>query len=385
VTRRRWLAVIGGVAVSVAGALVARSMATEFVSGVDLADLRSGIADRGAQAYLDANPEAVEPAAAPGAAPVEFEVRPGESVGSIASRLEALGVVRDARAFEALARVSGMDSRLQAGEHRLEPDSAADDVMRSLLIAQGDQVRLVLPEGLRAEEVAARLGAAGIVDADEFLRVVGEGEATLDTVPEVAAILPDGATLEGYLYPDTYDFEIPASGAAGVVERLVANFAARVPQEFQAAAHRVGLEPHEVVILASIVEREAVLESERARIARVFLNRLEEPPYLLNADPAVQYAHGYQAEDDTWWKRPLSTIDLQVDSAYNTYRVGGLPPGPIASPGAASIEAVLRPEQGDWKYFVADEIACDGSHVFSLTYEEHLANVGRVQVGGCLD
>ena len=129
--------------------------------------------------------------------------------------------------------------------------------------------------------------------------------------------------------------------------------------------------------------REAVLASERPRIARVFHNRLQTPPYLLNADPTLQYALGFQPEAQTWWKQPLSSFDLEIDSPYNTYVRPGLPPGPIASPGFDSLEAATRPADGDWQYFVADGRACDGSHLFAVTYDEHLTNVALARQGDC--
>ncbi len=140
---------------------------------------------------------------------------------------------------------------------------------------------------------------------------------------------------------------------------------------------------YEVVTLASIVERETSVAAERPMVARVYINRLAEPPYLLNADPTVQYGLGFQVETGDWWKRPLTYDDLQSDSGYNSYLLPGLPPGPIASPGLAAIEAVLSPAEGDWMYFVANDRACDGTHVFAATYDEHLANVATYQTGGC--
>ena len=140
----------------------------------------------------------------------------------------------------------------------------------------------------------------------------------------------------------------------------------------------------EAITLASIVQREGVRGDELPQIARVYLNRLAEPPFILNADPTLQYALGFQSDPPpgTWWKRPLYDTDKQVVSPYNSYQLPGLPPGPIASPGLAAIEAVLAPADGPWMYFVASS-ACDGTHVFAVTYEEHLANVERYVAAGC--
>lgn len=133
---------------------------------------------------------------------------------------------------------------------------------------------------------------------------------------------------------------------------------------------------YQAVTLASIVEREAVIPDERPLIASVFLNRLRKGMYL-NADPTVQYALGYQKQGHTWWKRPLLLEDLDVDSPYNTYRHPGLPPGPICNPGLDSLKAVANPAHTDYYYFVANDVAGDGSHVFAKTLEEHQANIKK--------
>lgn len=333
--------------------------------------------DRQARSYLDANPEALEPVAEQ-SEPVDFEVFAGEAVASIAERLAALGIVRDAEATEALARLRGLDTRIQAGIHTVRADRSTADNLDALLVAAGDEVVVTLREGWRSEEIADALEAIGLVEREAFLALVTAGVTDV----ALAADRPVSATLEGYLFPDTYRFE-PEAGAETVLARLVETFAARAPADFAATATALELSTYEAVTLASIIEREAAVAAERPRIARVFLNRLAEPPYLLNADPTLQYALGFQPETESWWKRPLLTVDLQIDSPYNSYTTPGLPPSPIANPGLASLEAVIEPEAGEWNYFVADEIACDGTHVFAVTYEEHLANVERYRTGEC--
>jgi UPF0755 protein len=264
-------------------------------------------------------------------------------------------------------------------------DVPARAVLEALMIAEADQIQLTMPEGLRAEEVADRLASAGVADREDFLALVNEGypERVAD-FPLVAA-RPEGASLEGYLFPDTYKLDAETD-AAGVLERMLETFSARLPADAETAAAALDLSLFEVVTLASIVERETPLPSERSMVARTYLNRLAEAPFILNADPTVQYALGFQPEQGeggSWWKRPLLYEDLEVDSPYNSYTLPGLPPGPIASPGLASLEAVLAPAEGDWQYFVANDVACDGSHVFALDYDEHLANIARYQTGDC--
>jgi len=311
--------------------------------------------------------------------PVTFEVIEGEILPSIAERLAANELIRDADAFRMLARTRGQDTTIQAGLHTLRRDMTAEEVLAELQVALGDQVTLTIPEGLRAEEVADLMSANGIADRDAFLALVATGEPGRRSA---VAERPEGATLEGYLFPDTYAFD-PAEDAGAALGKLLDTFEARLDTATRQSAAVSGLSLYELVTLASIVEREAVVDSERGMIARVYLNRLETPPYLLNADPTVQYALGFQPELDTWWKRPLYEADLAVVSPYNTYTTPGLPPGPIASPGLASLKAVADAPPGAWQYFVANDVACDGTHVFGETFEEHLANIATYQTGGC--
>lgn len=312
-------------------------------------------------------------------APRSFTIAPGEALPQVAERLQAEGLVRDAAAFRLLARVRGLDTTIQAGQHELRPIMDAETVLNTLQSAAADQLTLAVPEGRRLEETVDLLSQAGLGKAEAFKRLLAEMD--LSAWPLIAA-RPAGASLEGYLFPDTYRFD-PEGGEEATIRRLLDGFSAQLTPARQARVAASGRPLHELVILASIVEREAVLASERPRIARVYLNRLAEPPFILNADPTLQYALGFQADAGTWWKRPLLLADLQIDSPYNSYTRGGLPPGPICSPGIASLDAVLAPEPGDWMYFVANDVACDGSHVFGRTLEEHNANVARFQTGGC--
>lgn len=313
-------------------------------------------------------------------APREFEIAPGEALPQVAQRLAEAGLVRDAGAFRLLARVRGLDTSIQAGRHQLRPTMDAEAVLAALQAAPGEQLTLAIPEGKRLEETLDLLSQAGL-GSGEALAALAGGALPLERWPDVAA-RPAGASLEGYLFPDTYRFD-PQAGSEAALGRLLDGFQAQMTPQRRERVAAAGRPLHELIILASIVEREAVLAAERPRIARVYLNRLAEPPFILNADPTIQYALGYQPDTDSWWKRPLLFADLEVDSPYNSYTRGGLPPGPICSPGAASLDAVLSPEPGDWMYFVANDQACDGSHVFGHTLEEHNANIARYQTGGC--
>ncbi|MEO8084519.1 MAG: endolytic transglycosylase MltG [Ardenticatenales bacterium] len=329
--------------------------------------------------------------------PITFVIEQGETLTAVAQRLERDGLIRSARYMiefhkeKSYFKSGDGDHLIQAGEHTLRRNMRLPEVYDALLSTISHDVTLTLVEGQRAEEVADALSAAGVVDRAQFLSLVADPppatSATSDTLTmAVPAIIAARAvpSLEGYLYPDTYRFA-PNAGTLRTLERILATFAEKVPADLDARAKAVGLDDASAAItLASIVQREGVRADELPKIARVYLNRLASPPYILNADPTLQYALGFQSDPlpGTWWKRPLYDADKQVDSPYNSYLLPGLPPGPIASPGLAAIEAVLAPADGPWMYFVASD-ACDGTHAFAVTYEEHLANVGRYVAAGC--
>ncbi len=375
--RKRLLAVVAVVLVLAAAFLLWRGVGRLQFSGPGIEGAAGGLVDNALAWWLDRQADLLRPPSADDTT-VVFVVAPGQALSAVASSLESEGLIRDAATFELLARVRGLDREVQAGEHALRRSMSAEEVLAALLVAAGPSVKVTVPEGWRYEQVAERFSEEGVVDEAEFSGLVASGMPVERGFPQV----PDGASLEGYLFPDTYEFE-PDAGAASVIEGMLDNFEARFSVAMREQTAASGMSVHEVVTLASIVEREAAVPEERSRIAAVFLNRLAEPPYLLDADPTVQFALGYDRVNGSWWTRWLTTDDLSVDSAYNTYVHPGLPPGPIASPGLAAIKAVLEPEEGDWMYFVADDVACDGSHVFAATWEEHLDNVARYQTGGC--
>jgi UPF0755 protein len=184
--------------------------------------------------------------------------------------------------------------------------------------------------------------------------------------------VPAGVSLEGFLFPDTYQLR-PDATASDLVGRMLITFDERVTPEMRQQAAAQGFTLYEVLTLASIVEREAAVIEERPQIASVYLNRLSID-MMLQADPTVQYAQGYDPTTGEWWNRGLTQADYtSVDSPYNTYLYAGLPPGPIANPSLSSIQAVLNPADTPYIFFRA---ACDGSgrHNFAITFEEHLAN-----------
>ena len=329
------------------------------------------------QGYLVANIEALQrPLAADQTAVTPFEIAPGQGAGQVADNLIAAGLLEDKELFLNYLRYYGYDSQLEAGQYRVPPGLNTAELGRLLLRAYAPEVTITLIEGWRMEEMARSLAITrpAQIDPDEFLAIVRR-QRPFDLSPyDFLASLPAEATLEGFLFPDTYRVPIEAD-AAYLVAEMLANFGRQVTPAMRQAYGTHGLTLHEAVTLASIVQREAVLADERPLIAGVFLNRLAIN-MMLQADPTVQYAVGYWAEGDSWWKNPLWVADLRYDSPYNTYVYTGLPPSPIANPGLGALAGVAFPTPSDYFFFVANCGAQkDGSHQFSVTYDEHLAKV----------
>ena len=346
--------------------------------------------ERVLQTYLNTNREALDRPASVDGRPVRFEVAPGTPARVIGQQLREAGLITDDLLFEAYVRVNGLAASLEAGTFILAPNMTMIEIVEMLQHARAASVTITIPEGWRVEQVADFLGQAAIfADAEggaaQYREQAVTGDLTgLDvTRYPVLQDRPAGASLEGFLFPDTY--ELPAEGAvpADLLARQLDVFAARVVPLYEAArsAGTTDLDLYTVLTVASIVEREAVIADERADIAGVYLNRLAVG-MRLEADPTVQYAMGYQPATGQWWKTPVFLEEYSgVISPYNTYLNEGLPPGPIAAPGLGSIQAVLNPSEHEYFYFVATPDGT-GAHVFARTFEEHLENVRRYQRGG---
>lgn len=308
----------------------------------------------------------------PGGDPLVVTVPPGSSAWEIGTLLAQRGLVADPRAFSVAASWLGVGGQLQAGEYRLSPGTTVTALVRSLQQGRDRLVRVAIPEGRRAEEVAEIIAATGVAGQDELLRLINQG-----TLPNLDTGRPPGSTLEGYLFPDTY-LVPPDFGAAAFISLLGETFDRKVPPALRAQSSTHGLTFHQALVLASIVERETAVPEERALIAGVFLNRLQAG-IPLAADPTIQYALALdplQRRQSGWWKRELTLEDIAVTSPFNTYRTPGLPPAPICNPGLAAIEAVLHPQATDYLFFVARP---DGTHAFAATFDEHQRNIARYQ------
>ena len=300
---------------------------------------------------------------------VTIDVRAGESAKSIGEKLEETGVVRSSRQFESLAALLGYADQLQAGTYDFEPGLSALRVLERIHSGITSPRTVTIPEGRRLEEVAEILAANGVVGVAEFFAALEEPANWSGTL---AADRPLGASLEGYLFPATYTFSLRATGDE-VVRQMLERLDQAVPPDRLFQLSRQGWSVHEVLTLASIVERETLVAEERMLIASVFNNRLGEG-IRLESDVTVQYAISEipgSIDRFGYWKGELTLDDLAFPSPYNTYVSVGLPPGPIANPGDASIAAAIDPPPSNLFFFVARG---DGSHAFAETFDEHLRN-----------
>jgi UPF0755 protein len=337
-------------------------------------------------AYLQANKARLgTPVAVEQQPPVQFVVASGSTARGIAENLAARGLISDERLFEAFVRVNGLAGSLEAGTFQLSPHMTIPQIAYALTDARAAEIAVRVREGWRFEQTADYLSQNTPLDGAEYRQRAAQGVLTgLDTTSyaEFLDQRPPGATLEGYLAPDT--FRLPAEGSTtlDLIQRQLDAFRDRVmPLWREAQANgTTDLTLHQVLTLASIVEREAVIDDERPTIAGVYLNRVARG-MRLEADPTVQYAMGYQADSGLWWKAPVYLEEYgKVESPYNTYKVKGLPPGPICAPGLASIEAVLNPEKHEYLFFMAKGDG-SGRHRFAQTFEEHLKNVEEYRKG----
>jgi len=277
----------------------------------------------------------------------------GFSAGRVGQTLAEHGVIHSAFGFRILARLTGKGTSLKPGAYELSPAMAPLAVLDK--IARGDvSARWVtFPEGFTLSQMGERLAAAGCGRADRFMRL------TRSFGSSFRAGFSHPANLEGYLFPDTYLLPLGAS-EEDVIKETLDCFERRVIGPLGAEISRSGMTLHEVITLASMIEREAKIPKDRLLISAVLRNRLRKG-MLLECDATVLYALGRH-------KNRVFYRDLDVDSPYNTYIYPGLPPGPIANPGLESIKAALRPAKVDYLYYVA---AGDGSHIFSKSLEQH--------------
>ena len=295
---------------------------------------------------------------------VFVDVEPGDSVGVIASRLVAAGVVAEEWLFRFAVWRSGRDRELQAGEYLFEVPVSPLDVVGRIADGRVHLRPVTFPEGLTLAEMAGIVEAKGLGSAEAF--VLAASRAAL-----VADLDPDASDLEGYLFPETYSLPRHAT-VDDLVAAMVAQFRVVFDADLRARAAERGLSVRETVTLASVIQRETGSGAEHALVSAVFNNRLRIG-MPLQSDPTVIYA----LERIGQYDGNLTRRNMQVDSPYNTYRYGGLPPGPIAAPGRDVLHAALEPADATYLYFVSRN---DGTHAFANTLREHNRNVREFQV-----
>jgi peptidoglycan lytic transglycosylase G len=303
----------------------------------------------------------------PNGVEVSLKIETGESVPSIIGKLWEAGLISNPGAYRSYLQYSGLDTSLKAGEYQLSPGLTAIEITQAIQSSISADITLTILPGWRLEEIANSLPSSGFdITAEEFYQDTHSHPQGYS----FSSCMPDDS-LEGYLFPGSYT--VPrGTTIEELLPQVLMNFESQVTIELRQGFDNQGLDLCQAVTLASIVQREAVVEDEMPIIASVFYNRLNSGA-VLASDPTIQYALGYNPDQGTWWTNPLSAADLQLDSPYNTYLYPGLPPGPISNPGMAALRAVAFPAQTPYFYFRA---ACDGSgrHSFSETYEEHVAN-----------
>jgi len=276
-----------------------------------------------------------------------FVVNKGAGIREIASSLKRAGLIKDPVVFFLLVKKEGLEKKIQAGSFKLSPSQSAGQIAKSLTLGTQD-IWITIPEGKRAEEVAEILKKNLPLYNDSWVETLKENE--------------------GYLFPDTYLFPKEST-----VETVVNVMRGTFDSRFAEVENHTNLTNDQVVTLASLIEREAREDVDRPIISSVIHNRLNIG-MPLQIDATVQYALGYDAGEDTWWKKNLTVTDLKIDSPYNTYVVTGLPPGPIASPGLAVLKAAANPADTDYIFYITDK---NGENHYAKTNAQHNANIKK--------
>ena len=292
---------------------------------------------------------------------INVKIQEGLSTAEIAERLAEKGIISSSLKFRILARLRGYDDKLRPGSYSFTADMSDDDVFAKLLTGEKKLVKFTVPEGFGVKEIAERLYNLDLANKEDFL-LAAEDFAPYDYMRKRKNVL---FAAEGFLFPDTYtvesDMEIDE-----LLDLMASTFDQQLKPEMRIQAEKMGLSVYDLITLASLVEREVRFPEDRPIVAQVLLKRLKMN-MPLQTDATLQYLMDAPKED-------VSIEDTQIDSPYNTYQHTGLPPGPIANPGMASIEAVLHPAETDYLYFVADR---QGHNHYAYTYEEHLNLVNQ--------
>ncbi len=294
-----------------------------------------------------------------------IRVKTGESIGQIAENLFRNKVINNPFSFKVGTRIFRVERKIKAGFYRFEGETTLYKVIMELTTGRDRLLRLTFPEGLTCHEMFALLAAQHLGKEENYQRLFNQPDGLVP--PEFGQV----PTLEGFLFPDTYLFREKASERE-ILQQMVRQFQKRFNAASRNSSVSQQLTSYERLILASLVEKETSREGERPLVASVFLNRLRIH-MKLDCDPTIIYSLMRQGR----WDGNIRKSDITMEDPYNTYVHGGLPPGPIANPGAAALYAVFHPEKSNYLYFVSRN---DGTHVFASHYSQHLENVRRYQV-----
>jgi UPF0755 protein len=288
-----------------------------------------------------------------------IEIPKGSSVKSISKLLKNENVIKDSLVFELYCKINKNADKIKAGKYSINNSMDVPEIVGVIISGKAliDTMKFTIPEGYNLSQIVEKLSSLGIVSTENIQAALDVKNYSYDFIGQI----PEREKkLEGYLFPDTYEIYKDTTAEA-IVDKLLGQFDAVFTEEYRNRAKELNMTIDQVIILASIIEREAKLDKDRKPISAVFHNRLKKK-MMLQSCATVQYLFSEP-------KEVLTYKDLEIESPYNTYKYIGLPPGPIASPGQKAIEAALYPELVDYLYFVARD---DGSHVFTKTYNEHI-------------
>ena len=291
---------------------------------------------------------------------VVVKIKEGSSTNDIAKELYKKGVISSVSKYKLVSKIWRYDGKYKAGSFSVSPSMRSSDIAQTIVKGVSSTKTFTIPEGYTIEQTATKLDKEGIVNKDKFLEIAKHGNFSKFSFLKGAQTGDNH--LEGYLYPDTYAVDLDADETQ-VITTMLNQYDKVFTKKYRKRAKELNLSENEIIIIASLIERESQYDGDRAKIASVIYNRIKAG-MPLQIDATIQYALGKPKEN-------LSIADTKIDSPYNTYTNKGLPPGPICSPGKASIKAALYPESTDYLYYVVSE-KLDGTHNFSKDYNKFL-------------
>lgn len=305
--------------------------------------------------------------------PVVFEIKSGSGISKIADQLQQEGLIRNSLVFKGYLKWNKLGSNFMAGKYAMNPGVTYDEIIHKLSsgeVVPEEMVKFTIPEGYTVLQTAGKLAYEHVVDRDEFIKLANDPSAfDVDIIKGIPVDEELRYALEGYLFPETYELK-KGSSTHDVMQRMLEEFETKINSipDLEAKLQEKKLSLHELLTIASLVEKEVVVDKERALVAGVIYNRINKD-MKLEIDATVQYLLDRP-------KERLFFKDLKVQSPYNTYLNKGLPPGPIASPSLASIKAALHPEASEYLFYVTKKDGTSG-HLFAKTYKEHQQNIAK--------